>query len=194
MTRNTPPESERWRRPRIVAAIESLRVVCAIALALALVFVTLTYVGEWSWFVASPARPRVSPPASPGGPPSPAMQQRDETHFILGRGLICIYSLNVYTGSFSNPGADQNSLYLARETVGNYFGRGVLWRWMRTNAGPTIGVRSWPLPLLPALVWSITEVVRRRQVKRYECARCRYDLRGVPADAGVCPECGAGRT
>lgn len=191
MNRETQPDVGRWRRPRVVAAIESLRVVCAIALALALV--ALTHVGEWSWFVASPARPRASPPASPGSPPQPAMVQRDETHFILGRGLICIYSLNVFTSSFANPGSDQNSLYLARETVGNYFGPGVFWRWMRTSAGPTIGLRSWPLPLLPALVWCIAEVVRRRQVKLYECSRCRYDLRGAPSDASVCPECGTPR-
>ena len=46
---------------------------------------------------------------------------------------------------------------------------------------------AWPIPFLLALVTAYLWFTDRR-AKPWQCAKCRYDLRGL--DGGVCPECG----
>lgn len=51
-----------------------------------------------------------------------------------------------------------------------------------------------PLWLLALPIWCITFINwRRSRPKRaaHECSKCGYDLSGAPADAQLCPECGA---
>jgi hypothetical protein len=54
----------------------------------------------------------------------------------------------------------------------------------------TFSLPLWILTIMFALTCglSITPLVRMR---RSGCAKCHYDLRGLPKDAAACPECGA---
>lgn len=147
----------------------------------------LSYVVEWSVFTAGPARPRA---AMAGSRPS---QERDETHFMFGRGGLFLHSMLVYTGSFSAPNSDPNSRVLAWATVDNMFPTWPPWRFGWYAPGPVCGVRLWLLATLASVAPVACVALRRRRVIPGHCARCRYDLRGAVARDGapiICPECG----
>ncbi|MFZ4574509.1 MAG: hypothetical protein ACOYN0_08940 [Phycisphaerales bacterium] len=188
------PTPVQWRRPKLVRALRFGRVASLVGFVLSLLIVAASYMVEWSVFTASAARPKAMVATTPpGGVPAAPRMERDEHHFMLGQGGVYFYSLNVYSETFDRVGADESSRSLAWFTLKNYFGMGVAYRWMSTPSGPIIGVKAWPLPILPVLVWTVCWGIARAQVRRSQCKTCRYDLSATAPDAlgrVVCPECG----
>jgi hypothetical protein len=155
----------------------------------------LSYLVEWSRFTAS--TPHLRPPA-PGSlatpmPGSTMLEEREETHVMLGHGGVFVYRLTVYTGSFSQPFADLNSRNLAWATLDRMYPPWPPWRF-EWYAGPLWGIRLWVVAAAATVGWGGCVWLRRRIVPAGHCARCRYDLRGLVSRADgrtICPECGS---
>ena len=82
-------------------------------------------------------------------------------------------------------------------TIGTNWGLRRQWTPSYTPAGSApdmhthqIGVPLYWVPLVVVSLF-VVRLLRRRPVAE-RCAGCHYDLRGLPKDAAVCPECGAG--
>lgn len=152
----------------------------------------LSHAVEWSIFTAGPVRavaPRAGSPVVPAAGMT-AVEERDETHVMLGRGGVFVYSLTVYTQSFAAPNADAKSRVLAWATVDSMFPAFPPWRFERFAPGPNWGVRLWALAAIPTALLALCLIARRRVAPDGVCPRCRYPLTGLPAGT-ACPECGA---
>lgn len=145
-----------------------------------------SYFVEWSAFTKGPVRPRTMPPGAPATGPAVLPVERDETHYMFGRGRFAIYSNTVYTSSFELPNSDLNSHALAWATADNLFPG--LWQWQRWAPGPLIGVKLWVVASICSLPLAVVALRLRRRVPEGHCRKCRYDLRGLSGE--VCPECG----
>jgi hypothetical protein len=191
--RETKPPKQ-WRNPRRVRAIKFALATCVVLSLIAWLAGGLSYVGQWSVMTASPARPY--PVASGGTDPSgnSFKETRESRHYMLGDGLVMIYSMNEYTaGSYAHPQMEITSKSLAWATAPQYISPGTYGRFDYGPAGPIIGIRGWMLGPIVSLsiipfVWLL-----RREVEAGHCGQCRYDLRAIPVTAGskvTCPECG----
>ncbi len=113
---------------------------------------------------------------------------------MFGRGGVFVHSSTVYTDSFARATADLNSCGLAWATVNNAFPPWPPWRFARCASGPLWGIRFWPVAVAATLGWCVSYSRLRRIVPAHQCARCRYDLRGLSPRADnktICPECGS---
>lgn len=143
----------------------------------------LSYFVECSTFTATPARPK------PGG----TQVQRDEVHYMFGRGRAMILSMNVFTTDFNSPVADPNSKSLAWAVLPNSFPSPLTVRANWTPAGPVAGGPLWMPAAFLTLGAAGRIVLVRRRVPPGRCRRCRYDLTATPPiddTAIMCPECG----
>ena len=147
---------------------------------------------EWSTFTAGPVRavaPRAGSPVVPAAGMT-AVEERDETHLMFGRGGMFVYSITVYTQSFAAPNTDVKSRVLAWATMDTMFPAFPPWRFDRFAPGPNWGVRLWAIAAVPTGMLALVLLMRRRVAPDGVCRWCRYPLAGLPAGA-ACPECGA---
>ncbi len=154
---------------------------------------SLTY---WSDFTAG--RIREHPPEYGRNPlPLPGktnIEERDELHYMAGKGAIFISGNTVRSGSFSQPHSEAASKSLAWIRFDDQFPRWYIWRYYVAGPNQVIGIRFFPLSILLSLAWFASIVIRRMQILPGFCLHCRYDLRGIgktPPTSKICPECGA---
>jgi hypothetical protein len=55
--------------------------------------------------------------------------------------------------------------------------------------GTSLSIPLWPVHIIALL--GLVAWIRSMRLQPGQCPSCRYDLRGLPKDAAVCPECGA---
>src|SRR5882724_8507885 len=100
--------AQRRRVPRLAIFVASLLIVlCAGAWALCI----MSYCVEWSVFAAG------TPVRFPGA----TQDQRDETHYMFGRGRAVILSIETFTASINTPVSDLNSHALGWAVMDTYF-------------------------------------------------------------------------
>lgn len=166
--------------------------VCVLLATLMWTVCITSYFVEWSTFTTGPVRVRAAGPGVAAGGPTGAAampEERDETHYMFGRGRFMVLSHTPYTVSFAAPVADLNSKYLAWAVADQFFPG--LWRFDRYAPGPLIGVRLWVVATICSIPLLLLLFVARltRKIPEGHCRKCRYDLRGLSGER--CPECGA---
>jgi hypothetical protein len=183
-----PPRVGRWRRReryRRRAFIAFVTLTLCVVLACA-----LSHLVTWSVFVASPNRPRrvMNRVAL-----SAADVERDETHFMFGRGCLIVHSMNPYSASFDTRWSDAASRHLAWSSVRSWPHEApASFKWF--GGTPRGHVRLIPMAGACAIVSAAWLVCRLRRPHIGRCVKCKYDLSagGDRIDlAGRCPECGA---
>ncbi len=187
---NHPPAAanrEVLRMPPRQRATRIAFVAFALLALLLWVACAVSYFVELSTFTKSAVRPRSPAALAVAGANTTMNIERDESHFMLGHGLVAIYSNTVYSSTFNSPTSDLNSRVLAWLTVDNMFPG--LWRIDWYAPGPLIGVKVWFLAAICTVPALALLLMLRRFVPPGHCRRCRYDLRGLAGDK--CPECGA---
>jgi hypothetical protein len=150
---------------------------------------------EWSIFTASAIRPHPTlPGAVPGPMPGKSMrEERDEMHYMVGRGGLFISGNAPHSGSFAQTSSDAMSKALAWESLNDVFPSWYIWRYYWNGPYVIAGIRFLPLAILTTLLFAASIVIRRHQVAPGYCRRCRYDMwepSNTPPRTMICPECG----
>ncbi|MGH7131230.1 MAG: hypothetical protein ACREJO_04725 [Phycisphaerales bacterium] len=185
-----PPIVAAWRRRRCIKRFLIPLVYLAAILSLALYLFSIST--RWGTFI-------VTSPVTSGPGADPTRVNRWEEHLLIGGGMLRLHPMYVYTwgpDGFNTPHADLNSKSLAWAVTTN----GSTWPTFEWNWGasglPIAHLPLWPLAfatVAPA-AWLTARLLSR--TKPWQCAKCRYDLRGQPGTDGLmkCPECGHDRT
>jgi hypothetical protein len=135
--------------------------------------------------------PRIVPPPRNRGA-NPRFQEREETHFLLRRGMLVVQDASVGTTlGFDHPDADKNSRVMARGVIDN---SGVSpWTTIRLTSrqrrdGLRLVVPLWMPAAASGLVSAFLWRRYRGTARPGHCA-CGYALEGL-TPGSPCPECG----